>query len=515
MPSPAGKSVARKRRPRQRKPRQRKPQPQRPASMAPSTAPNGRVIQMGSVLSNQMSGLRNQASMLGKYQQQALQTVLPNEQSIPLVLPSNAVAQVCARTIRRNFVLTSSNISASGTAVIVCPPDLYSPAYISSSDPVLVPANPGHLHIVADNSLCVGSSDGSVTPSITLSDTNDGNVVKTTFTPYTLNGNTHYGLPVTSTLAVTCSYTFERPSGATPKKSLQLIIMAGAAAGWNTAVHASALVAPGSSFTNTFTFPASQTVFAYAFKDDAGNWAYDSQGVALTGKITFDLATAANDAVQYIGGTTMPITRSVSDYVVTNQISKGRLTALSLLATNATADIYKQGEVFACRCAPRELSKIGTLDNMVRSLPGNRQYIGPASTGAYVWWMSSSENGDDILAVHETAAALQKEELLLIMFKGLDPTAGRTSINLQVTATVEIYSDEQIFEKIDAPPMDDSYRNVRRMLGAMPAACCNPEHTDLFNSLLSKGRAAYAHYQDNKVLYDSLLRLVAEAVANA
>jgi len=381
----------------------------------------------------------------------AKQIVLPNDVSNPLVLPADTESMVCARTIRRNFVVTSDNISPSGEAIVYIPADLFNPGFVSTALPTLIPVNPGHLNFTAAHAKTVGTSDGSVKPVVQINDMEGVKVVKTSFHPMLFNGVTHYGVPITSVGAVGCSYHVSRPSGLSIK-AWRIGFAWATAAGWTWFGHTTSSMSVGQVANGTFTFPANATAFAYAVLDDSKNPMYgDSSNFDIDVSVTFGTGDA--DQAQYVGGATMPLYKSIEPFVISNEMTRGRLTAMSVLATNATADIYKQGEVFAARIPVQDIrEKGGSLDSTIRRLPANRQYIGPAANGAYVWWYPSTEPAGMVLQISDAANALSKEDVLLIYFKGLDPAAGRTSINLQLAFTCEGFTEEQTFEKIPTPP---------------------------------------------------------------
>lgn len=496
--------------PRQNAKRPKKQKKNRLASKKALVANEGRLAERR--LTFQYPDVSPQAAALGgKLAQYARQAMLPNEVAKPIPLPDQGESQVAVRTVRRNFVLTSENISASGSAVVVVPPDILAPAYITNPGGVLIPAAPGRLYMEVSHFTSVGTSDGSLNNVAQVHDAADSEKAKATTIPITLNGVQHYGFPVHSVAAATCQAVVMRVKGSTV--IYRLAVAYGTAAGWTWPGPMTSNMSSGVQQTINFTLPAGCLAFAFVVMNSDGvAIEYDRDHYEYPFEVSVSLGTG-NDAVQYVGGGTSSIAKGFDNYVLDNTITRGRVTAVSVLATNTSAALNKQGQIFAARCEPRGLTRLADMDTYIRGLAGNRQYIGAAEYGAYVWWYPKNQLSQSVLPIESAIDTLRTDDLLLLYFKGLNPGAGLTTFNLQFTYTVEIFSpSNQAFEKLDTPAVTPEYQMLQQMLAAMPCASCNPAHEDIFRRIVDKARSLHGHYQENKAVYDSLAAILMKAV---
>lgn len=196
------------------------------------------------------------------------------------------------------------------------------------------------------------------------------------------------------------------------------------------------------------------------------------------------------------------------------ELKGGRVVGISLLAQNTTAEISKQGKVYAIRC-PGKMNPYTPVEELQNIVPANYYYDGPAAKGGYVWWFPGSY---EPLKYQETELATQyldEDAYLMIAVRGWGGSevgSAQPTFSIQVTAIVEFYDPGVLFEKIPPPLPSEAWNGYKRILGALPAATCNPMHTTLMERLQKMlhgaGSAAYGLYQQNPELVRALYTLV-------
>lgn len=174
-------------------------------------------------------------------------------------------------------------------------------------------------------------------------------------------------------------------------------------------------------------------------------------------------------------------------------VNAARVTACSLLASNTTAEMYKQGTITAARVHDREPWDISDDD-----LEGySERYSAPASLGVYTF-LEVTEQMEEYrdhasTASHYTGLRYDLElpgPLHFIRFEA--PTTAPNIFRLALVSTVEFRTDSQKYANGTAPGTVLDLQAARRLLNSRPEWFYhNPEHMARIYRLLGNlGRGA-------------------------
>lgn len=455
------------------------------------------------------------ATMPGQMAQYCKQIMLPGECSNSVLIPSLAETELCSRVLTKEYVLNAANITAvTGESMIYVPPDLFSPAYVMSRDAALVPPVPGLPSFFSDDVRAAGGN-GTATVQGTLSFENTEDKNNRFLAPIqhiSVAGVWRSGYPITSTLLgqFTCVV---RSTGGNSLSGWRLRIHFSNGAAWNLLQTINVPAKGGDPVNAAVTVPLDGVFMAFTMETAAGTQITDDSN-------RFSISAFWTQGQSQFSTASSPLNlfHSVQQSALDLKITTGRVTAMSVLCTNVGPEINRRGTIYAARATPSSILAGGAESTIAASfarLPANRSYSGDAKHGAYVWWLPDNKSLMDATSVHEYAKVAQGEEGLFIYMSGLDPL--ESSFRLKFKFVVDFYTPNQLFEKLLPPPSSEQWRRTLRALANSPAATCNPDHYELFRSILRKGfdtaQGVAGHYQEHKALYNSLFSLLAGLAA--
>jgi len=200
---------------------------------------------------------------------------------------------------------------------------------------------------------------------------------------------------------------------------------------------------------------------------------------------------------------------AISDY----EISRGRVTSLSMLITNNSSALSKGGSIAAGR-VPVSVDPFGDVTEQLSRLPPNKVWVRDAEHGAYCWWMPNTDEQANVSEVQNFRVNYSEADYLLAQVRDWPVGA---SIKVTFRWCVEFYSPDQIFEKEHTPCLTEAYRVHRHILGLMPAATCNPEHEknfkDYLHTAIQWGKDGASWVADNKELILAGLSILGQLAA--
>lgn len=428
--------------------------------------------------------------------QMAMQLALPGK-TTPLVLPNSTPSQVCARTYRK--VVDVSQATSNNLKVIMLP-DLFSPGFVTTNSTVIVPTGaPAELYIKgtckATPASAAAAPNFPAAPFQVVSPSNSGVVIcHDTDGASPFVGAGQYGRGLTGTFSAASIITVVLTnSGNTPVSPVvSFFSRAGAV---NTLILSETLPqAKSVSFTHIVAAGGYSTLY----------WTIDSNSKDQT----IDFAISATKA-QLTSGATIGFAPAFDQQIIDNNISAGRVTAMSIFAQCTTAVQYNSGNINAGR-VPYTFNPLSDISGQMASLPKNRVYQGKFQDGAYVTWLPSQLEECEINEIPTMAEIYSKSEFLVVEIPNW--VAGATA-RLEFTWSVEFYTPNQNYEKILTPPRSPDWNAVYYALLCCDAAHCNPEHENYAVEFVSKVKKAV---QTAAAWYDKhqdTLWNVAEAIA--
>lgn len=436
----------------------------------------------------------------GQLRRQAMQVMLPEKCGSDFVLQaSQQPVLVCARHFHRTFDISGAT-HPDGFRVIVSP-DLFRPAFHTSPAAVTVPAL-GYGSVALNSNRVEFDSFGIMRQkqSFTIS---SGDLVYIT-TAQTITdgaGTAKTGFSILANAAAqTLTYSVK---DITQKHAVpHTINMYYKVAGGNWT-----LVGAGTSIQiqagELQTRSASLAANAHAIA-----WSCEAASTGLVFEITLGLpdSSITTAAAETMGP---PFEQAVEEL----DVQYGRVTNLALLITNTSSSLYNGGNV-NCGRVPSSFNPWGSVVTELSQLDSRRVYTGPASQGCYTWWMGNEESQNEIADPATLREAYKDAEYL---FADLNSWSPQSSARISIHWCVEFYSKKQIFEKIRTPIYDESYRVMRQILLAVPAASCNPEHGKTFkeyaNKAISMGNDAVHWVSDHKDALLAAMALLSELAA--
>lgn len=163
-------------------------------------------------------------------------------------------------------------------------------------------------------------------------------------------------------------------------------------------------------------------------------------------------------------------------------VEQYRIAAMSALVSYTGNQFNNGGVIAAARVRPGYAYPNAPFESLTQLT--DHSYNGPLKDGAYVWWRPSSVSELDFIGPLDQAAGTT----LRVAGKFADPNG---SIKITLKLVVEFYSRLQIFSRDVFPPMIDDYTIEFVRLECLPAATCNPSHSEIFKRLV-KGAAQAA-----------------------
>lgn len=418
-----------------------------------------------------------------------------------VVSPNSQPAQVCARHIHKVVDVNSSQANLGNGFTVVMSPDLSLPGFISGTADALLPPFPGPISLTGSirNEEGFTLVGGDVSPAFTTGQLVVGEGTEKTIinlVPISDGVTTYLGVPVTALPATRISMTVTCLGNSGRLKMFYKL----AGGLWI-----------------MFSEPPHHIHFGQAvsvgFNNIANAVAY---GFAITASAASDCEFKLQlgfDSQQFnVAGLNL-LAPGFAPFLDGKGVRTGRVISMSVLATNTSADLANGGTISAAR-APRNIKPFGSnVTSSIAELPENRRYQGPAKTGAYVTWLPSQSEEFEVNDIGPMAQIYSESEYLIVRVEGWPAGA---SFRLQFDWVVEFYTKSQLFEKVETPPMDDTFRQLLYLALSLDAATCNPGHIDLIRDYVRKGigygKKAVQFYGANKVLIDSILTALASMV---
>lgn len=440
----------------------------------------------------------------GRNAAMARQIMLPGDTTSPILLPAVTPATMCSRIIRKNYIIGPANISADGRCAILVYPDILTPAYVLAPGTALIPLAAGTFQmdlLFGPNSNSLGgmtgsakvsSNDGQVTDIAIPGDVNLGGVIHSAF-----------DISFTSSTTITLNMRkFKKSPGATECR-----LYTGVAGAWVSLGQTGAI---SSAYDKTnFIPPAGARYLAFVLLNSDNSPLYNNDLVQVQANV--DVGLFGELAQLTTGSLSDHLFGSIPEYVMDSHIESGRVNSVSMLVSNTSSALNKQGEIFIGRVPFDAMIDWKTIDSTMTALPANREHHGPAEFGGYAWWFADALTNSEPDTVIKYSEALRGQEFLLCYMKGLNPAL--STFNVSFAWNVEFYTRNQLFEKISTPPRLQDWEEIVHMLSLVPAASCNPEHEDLYKSIIRRGTAAvsgaYEHYKKHQSTYDALMKIIA------
>jgi len=477
---------------RQRKPNN-KQQRDRSQVASNSKSPNHATLAYANRLLPSNVGYASQKSF---FSQLMRQYVLPSTVENPILSPATSSTQLCPRIIKKSYVLSNADIDANGNAMVIMKPSIEGPAFVTTPGASTFPVAGAGVFSISGTDLDV-DANGYVNGMFHVKDM-DGLEDTIVRTETLTNVTSKVGLNINLPAATPISWDVKAKTKNTGFIPRFITATAGA---WTAGVAGQPVQYP---FTEgyVFQFAGAGVGFVIRLEDKSGNPHPSPCKVDVS--VTFGDQTHA--PLLTIAAATTALFTKFPKWVVDSNITTGRLCSMSLLVTNATAELKKQGEIYIGRLQPEAINQdLLALPSHIVAQPTNRRYIGPASLGGYTWWMPDDITVQEPAPIGEVSDALTKQEVLVCYLRGLDPAS---SFNIEFTWYMEFFTTNQIFEKRNTPP-NTNWCEVLHALSLAPAATCNPDHVETFKNIVKKamgyGQSAYEHYNQHKALYDMAL----------
>lgn len=205
-------------------------------------------------------------------------------------------------------------------------------------------------------------------------------------------------------------------------------------------------------------------------------------GVATTGlafvwsgsngrHLTFDIELQFDNA-QMTPNAATSFAPAFGEAIIEDKITKGRVTGMSMLISNTSADLANGGTICAGR-VPHSFDFFSPMAPNMAKLPKNRWMSGPAKTGSYVWWLPAESDEWDINDVNVKQLEYHTSNILAAQLSGWPAGA---SARVTFTWVVEFYTENDLFTKIVPPPSDNEYALFKAALSRGFAATHNPDH---------------------------------------
>lgn len=219
----------------------------------------------------------------------------------------------------------------------------------------------------------------------------------------------------------------------------------------------------------------------------------------------------ANSKTQFLAIASRTLYNKGVAFLEAQEVKRVRLTGMTALLTNTSAALEKKG-IINTGLIPQDEGVPAIQD--YTNMTSNKKYRGAAEHGGYVWWQANSEEAlalQSLVVAHEV---LEKQDAICFTLDGLD---AESSFLLNVSWTVDFFSEKQIFNKAVTPIYTPEYKECLNYLAQCPHASCNPDHVKMFKEIMKHGVSAvqslYDTYNENPALYNGLASLFLKAIA--
>lgn len=414
---------------------------------------------------------------------QFLQCCLPCKINGSVVMPDRGENMMHTAHFTRTVSVDAATI-VDGAFKIIMSPDLFQPGAISSAASI-VPAVQGACSVTG-----IGYWSAGVLNSSSVNVVSADQTEKALFAMYNLFGN-----PLLQGLIVTvpavggcrCDYVVKNISSFLGSFTLTFYDAAAVVLATTTRT-----LVGGFTSTGTVTIP-SLTIAVSIVNTSPHN----GQG------LQFSLALA--EATVWSGPTSV-FSPAFARQIIDDDVSKGRVVSMSILAHNTTPAISRGGMCNSGRVPYSQSPFSATIAGDIAKLPANRRWQDVASEGAYSFWIPASTKEWDVGYIADSQLTYAESDYLLQSFTGLP--AG-SSFLVQFDWIVEFYTSNQLFPTEPTPPITPTVEGYRQALARMDACSANSDHImhiqAFVRSLKDKASDMYQHYHENKEFYDTLL----------
>lgn len=435
----------------------------------------------------------------------AKQIILPSTTSAPEIIPMQTPSACCSRMITKEFVLGVNNFTADGSSLILVDPDLRMGVDVYSTEARNVPSAPGPT-LFNGTFLCGVPAYGAVQGPATFTSAADDSVSLAMPQESTaLGGVTKGNWPMYSYGAQVFNFTIT-PRTPAPNP-VKLLFYTATAGSWGHTGESG--IFQNATISGSFTINANSDRWGFTFADYQGNPMYKKN-------FSYDISGTLSGDGQIASGGGVHLWRCLPGTVLDEGITDVRLSAMSVLVTNTSPDMLKSGQIYAARTDRRLLASWPTFTDQFSGLSANLRYDGEAKHGAYVFWTPREAASRNLLPVGKAYEAMRNEDSLIVYMKGVN-LEQPPSFRIRVNYIFDFYTDNQLFEKRLPRTLDDSTQALLNAVAGLPCASCNPDHVELFRSLVRRGldgaQSMGQFYQDNKELFKMLFSIVAKAVS--
>jgi hypothetical protein len=168
-----------------------------------------------------------------------------------------------------------------------------------------------------------------------------------------------------------------------------------------------------------------------------------------------------------------------TDAISLSRVSRYRVTAMSVLISYAGNMFNNGGVIAAARTRAGYYYDGQPYDSLTKLT--DHSYKGTLKDGAYIWWLPYNIEEMDFRGPNEKISSTQ----LRAAGSFSDPDG---TLQITINMVVEFYSPLQIFAHDVGPALTDEFVRAYHKMDTVPAACCNPSHTELLKSLLKSGK---------------------------
>jgi len=425
----------------------------------------------------------------------AEQLVDPDRYPYSVLLPDRNPKHRCTRKFTKSFTISSATAGCSDGFRVAVLPSLDAPIVYSGPNASL-PSVAGSYRVTGS----MWIDDATVSHSTLRADAGDSHALLTLKKITDGAGRTCYAFSASNTVSANVN---DAKMVVTLKDSrhahiVKLDLVALVAGVWVSKMN-NVLVRNNNASVGYASTAATAVGFDLAGIQGAHAISFDyTVGGASTGQVQ------AVEAVDMTQGTLLTSLRNVAEY--------GRLTGLSLLITNTSSSLGKNGNIYTARVPHRQSPFSNPFDIQKDVTDFHR---GDAAHGSYVWWLPGEESTRTMSDLIEATDQLESDSFLWAQVEGWGGTNVSTVL-VTVTACVEFYALSQLYEKVPPPIQDPQWERTMGILARLPSATCNPDHKAILQSILQNGKDMYDkasnHYTANRGLYDALLKMMLGSV---
>lgn len=433
----------------------------------------------------------------------ATQLALPGLSSNPRVLPNSTPSQVCARSYRR--VVDVAQADSTHLRCVMFP-DLYNPGYISNNTTVVIPNARDVISL--SGSLTTTTADNAAAPNYpqtvfkAFSENASAALSMSTGTALgDFSGGTGYGRGFPCNIASGSLMTISAHNVSNTKTAptISIGVQYYDALIATSEIVYKAVVSQGETVTYTATVPVYTGNRLHGLFFVIGN-----EGKVETIKLSCSFTSG-----QFSSGAATGFAPAFAEQIIEENISHGRVTAMSIFCQCTTAMQFNSGNINVGR-VPYTFNPIGNISEQLSALPNNRRYQGKFVDGAYVNWLPSQLEECEVNEIPEMSRILDTAEFLVLEIPNW--VVGATA-RLEFVWSVEFYTPNQNFEKILTPPRTPEWNALYYAMLSLDAGHCNPDHVDRAKEYIAKVTRGLAQASQWYSAHADTLKAAGEAVA--